>query len=116
MRLYNKRGTAELWIKESKQAVNMTRPELPPVPVERGAAVAEHHRLHPGEPVIAARAVEEDRHLVADEPPATPGEGGRPSNQTHPVLLGPAGGRAPDAEVCSVRFCGGLWRCRCQPG
>ena len=40
VRFYNKRGTAEQWIKEGKQAVKMTR-LLSPVPVERGPAVAD---------------------------------------------------------------------------
>ena len=46
VRFYNKRGTAEQWIKEGKQAVKMTRLTLSPVPVERGATVADHHRLY----------------------------------------------------------------------
>ena len=36
VRFYNKRGTAEQWIKEGKQAVKMTRAELPSVPIQRG--------------------------------------------------------------------------------
>ena len=34
VRFYNKRGAAEQWIKEGKQAVKMTRPELPSFPVQ----------------------------------------------------------------------------------
>ena len=44
VRFYNKRGTAEQWIKEGKQAVKNAA-QLSPVPVERGAAVAHHHCL-----------------------------------------------------------------------
>ena len=48
VRFYNKRGPAEQWIKEGKQTVKMTRSELPPIPVERGAAVAERDCIQPG--------------------------------------------------------------------
>ena len=41
VRFYNKRGTAEQWIKEGKQAAHWTRPLLSPVPGERGPAAAE---------------------------------------------------------------------------
>jgi hypothetical protein len=50
--------------------------ELPPVPVERAAAVAERDRLQPGEFVAAAGATEENRQLVAHQPAATVGETG----------------------------------------
>jgi len=45
---YNKRGTAEQWIKEGKHAVKMTRLSLPPVPAQRGPALAERDRLQFG--------------------------------------------------------------------
>jgi len=73
--------------------------ELPPVPGERGAAVVECDRLQSGEPLAAARAAEAHRHLVADEPAATPRENGGPLGQTRSVLLGAPGGRAPDAAA-----------------
>ena len=72
---------------------------VPSIPGERGAAVAERHRLQPGEPVAAARAAEADRHLVTDEPAATPDEDGGPARETRPLLLAVSGGRAPDAAV-----------------
>jgi hypothetical protein len=56
VRFYNKRGTAERWIKEGKQAVKMTRLSC--------------HRcrsIQPGQSLAAAGAAEEDRELVADE-------------------------------------------------
>lgn len=57
MRFYNKRGTAEQWIREGKQSGEDYAAELSPVPGERGAAVAERHCLQ-REPLAAARAAE----------------------------------------------------------
>ena len=51
------------------------------------------------EPLAAARAAKADRHVVADEPAATPRENGGPFGQTRSVLLGALGGRAPDAAA-----------------
>jgi len=45
VRFYNKRGTAEQWIKEGKQAVEDDTAELPSFPVQRSATVAERDRL-----------------------------------------------------------------------
>jgi hypothetical protein len=64
VRFYNRRGTAEQWIKEGKQAVKMTRLSCQPVPVQRGTPVAERARLQPGESLAADGATEKDRQLV----------------------------------------------------
>ncbi len=45
---YNRRGTAEQWIKEGKYALNWTRPLLPPVCCQPGAAAAFHLGLQSG--------------------------------------------------------------------
>ena len=47
--------------------------ELPSLPIQRGAAVAEFDRLQPGEPVAAAGAPKEDRSLVPNQLAATAG-------------------------------------------
>ena len=73
--------------------------ELPPVPGERSAVVAERDRLQPGEPLAAARAAEADRHVVAREPATAARENGWALGQARPVLLAAAGRRAPDAAV-----------------
>src|SRR5712691_6339412 len=97
--------------------------ELPPVPRKRSTALAERHRLYPGEPVAPARAAAADRHLVTDEPAATPDEDGRPARETRALLLVAAGRRTPDAD--SVRgdpatACRPAWarrvgrHCRCR--
>ena len=65
--------------------------ELPPLPGERGAVVAERDRLQSGQPVAAARAAEADRHVVATEPAATPREDGWPVGQTCSVFLAAPG-------------------------
>ena len=83
--------------------------ELPSVPVQRGAAVAERDRLQPGEPVAAAGAAEEDRELVADQLAAAAGEDGRPAGQARPVLLA-AAGREP-SDAAAVREHGAADRC-----
>ena len=45
VRFYNKRGTAEQWIKEGKQAVEDDAALLSPLSRQRGAAVAERDCL-----------------------------------------------------------------------
>ena len=62
-------------------------PELPSVPVERSAPLAEPDRLQLGKPLAAAGAAEEDRELVADQFAATAGEDGRETDQACAVLL-----------------------------
>ena len=64
--------------------------ELPPLPVQRGAAHAQRDRLQPRQPMAAAGAAEEDRELVADEFAATAGENGRAIGEARPVLLADA--------------------------
>src|ERR1035441_9209041 len=48
--------------------------ELPPVPVEGSAAMAEPDRLQLGKPLAAAGAAEENRELVADQFAAAAGQ------------------------------------------
>ena len=50
---------------------------LPPLPGQRGAAVAECYRLQPGQSVAAAGAAQGDRQLVADQLAAAAGENRR---------------------------------------
>jgi hypothetical protein len=59
VRFYNKRGTAEQWIKEGKQAVKMTR-SLPSVSLEPSAAGAKPAGVQPGEFVAAVGFAERD--------------------------------------------------------
>ena len=54
VRFYNKRGTSEQWIKVGKQAVKNDPAELPSVPFQRGAAMAERNGIQHGQPVAVA--------------------------------------------------------------
>ena len=97
VRFYNKRGTAEQWIKEGKQAVKMTRLSC--------------HRFRSNEvrlwlSVIAYNlgnlwrrlVLPTDRQLVVDEPAAAIGEDGWATGQARPVLLA-AAGREPSDQA-----------------
>jgi len=89
VRFYNKRGTAEQWIKEGKQAVRMTRLSC--------------HRFRSnqvlGQPVPSAGAAQANRELVADQLATAVGEGRRTAGQTCALLLATAGGRTSDAAA-----------------
>jgi hypothetical protein len=115
VRFYNKRGTAEQWIKEGKQAVKMTRLSC--------------HRFRSNEvrlwlSVMAYNlgnlwrrlvATAEDRELVTDEFAATAGEDRRPVDQAREVLLAAAGGKPTDTAAVrgdgakDCRLAGGDW-------
>ncbi len=73
--------------------------QLPSVPIERGAAVAECDRLQPGQPVATASVAEEDWELVANELAAAAGEDGRSAGETCALLLALAGRRTSDSEA-----------------
>ena len=47
---YNKRSTAEQWIKEGQQATHWTRLSWPSLPSQRSTASAQHAGLQPAEP------------------------------------------------------------------
>jgi hypothetical protein len=100
VRFYNKRGTAEQWIKEGKQAVKMTRlscHRFRPNEVRLWLSVLAYHlgNLWRGVPFGPGTA-EEDRGLVADQLATTAGEDRRQAGQACPVLLADAGGEPSD--------------------
>src|ERR1019366_2493962 len=64
---------------------------LPPLPGQRGAAVAECDCLQSRESVASAGAADEDRHLVADQLAAAAGENRRAFDKACSVLLVAAG-------------------------
>src|SRR5450759_3213974 len=72
---------------------------VPPLPGERGPVAAERARVQLGESVAAARPTDADRHVVADQPPATLRQDGWAAGQARPLLLAPAGGESPDAAA-----------------
>ena len=99
VRFYNKRETAEQWIKEGEQAVKYDPPLLSPLPLKPSAVGAEPVGLQPGEFVAAAGVAQADRELVPDELAATAGEDRRTAGQTCALLLATAGGRTSDAAA-----------------
>ena len=91
VRFYNKRGTAEQWIKEGKQATHWTRLSCHRFSGERSAPSTERPGLQPGQFVAQTRPAATDQALVAHESPAAAGENRRPSGEACAVLLAPAG-------------------------
>jgi hypothetical protein len=83
VRFYNKRGTAEQWKKEGKQAVKMTR-----VSRHRFRAKAGRDRLQPGQPMAAAGAARAAREVVADQLAAAAGKNRRTFDQACPLQTG----------------------------
>ena len=96
VRFYNKRGTAEQWIKEGKQATHWTRLSCHRFPGERGAPATERPGLQFGQPLAQTGAAATDQALVAHESPAAAGEDRGPAREARPVLLAPPGRRASD--------------------
>jgi hypothetical protein len=72
--------------------------ELPPVPVQRGALVAERDGLQLGQP-LATSAASADRQMVADEFTAEAGEDRRPVGEARAVLLVTVGGSGPTRRL-----------------
>jgi hypothetical protein len=72
--------------------------ELPPLSVERGAALAACGR-QPGQPVAAIGTAEENRPLVARQFAATSGENRRTLDQASSLLPATAGGEPSDAAA-----------------
>ena len=99
VRFYNKRGTAEQWIKEGKQAVKMTRLSC--------------HRFRSNEVRLWLSLIaynlgnlwrrlalpDADRELVADQLAAAVGEDRRTAGQACTLLLAAAGGEPSDAAA-----------------
>jgi len=99
VRFYNKRGTAEQWIKEGKQAVKITRLSCHWFRSNEVRLWLSLIGLQSGVSVAATGAAEEDRELVPDELAAAVGEDGWAAGETRPVLLAASGGEPPDAAV-----------------
>ena len=113
VRFYNKRGTAEQWIKEGKQATNWTR-----LSCHRFRANEVRLQLsvlaYPGQSLAAAGTAAANQELVADQPTAPADEDRRSTGQARPVLLAVVGRRAsepqavrPDARAACGATCAG---------
>ena len=122
VRFYNKRGTAEQWIKEGKAGHPLDAVVVPSFPSERSAPATECPGLQPGQPLAQTRPAAAGQALVAHESPAAAGENRRPAGEACQVLLAPAGGRASDpaavrrhvAEDLGAAGAGRLTRSRVQ--
>ena len=80
VRFYNKRGTAEQWIKEGKAGDALDKAVVPWLPGERSALAVECAGLQPGQSLAAAGTATKDQELVADELAAAADEDGRTAN------------------------------------
>ena len=101
VRFYNKRGTAEQWIKEGKQATHWTRLSCHRFRANEVRLQLRRAGLQPGQPMATASAATENREVVLDEPPAAAGENRRTARKTRTVLLAPAGrGPFDPTAVC----------------
>ena len=77
VRFYNKRGTAEQWIKEGKQAVKMTRLSCPRFRSNEVRLWLTIIAYNLGKPLAAIGAAEENRQLVLDQLAAAIGQNRR---------------------------------------
>ena len=96
VRFYNKRGTAEQWIKEGKQATHWTRlscHRFRANEVRLQLSVLAYNLGNLWRRLVLPAA---GQALVAHESPAAAGENRRPAGEACQVLLAPAGGRASD--------------------
>jgi len=87
VRFYNKRGTAEQWIKEGKQATHWTRLSCYRFRANEARLQLSLLAYKPGQPVASPRAAEENRRLVADELAAAVGQDRWAAGQACPLLL-----------------------------
>ena len=96
VRFYNKRGTAEQWIKGRQAGHALDAAVVPSISSERGPAAAERTRVQLGESVAAAGPAHAHRALVIDQPAAAPSQDGRAVGKTRALLLAVPGGESPD--------------------
>jgi Transposase DDE domain group 1 len=99
VRFYNKRGAAEQWIKEGKQATHWTRLSCHRFRANEARLQLSPAGLQLGQSVAPSGAAEKNRRLVADELAAAAGENRRTPNQARPVLLAATGGESPHAAA-----------------
>ena len=99
VRFYNKRGTAEQWIKEGKQAVKMTRlscHRFRSNQVRLALSLLAYNLGNLWRRLALPRGIGK---LVADEPAAKAGEDRRAAVEACALLLAIAGGRTSDAAA-----------------
>ena len=94
VRFYNKRGTAEQWIKEGKQATHWKRLSCHRFRANEVRLQLSVLAYNAGQPLAQTGSAATDQALVAHESPAAVGENWRPAGEACAVLLAPAGGRS----------------------
>ena len=97
VRFYNKRGTAEQWIKGRQAGDALDAAVVSPIPGERGPVATERARVQLGKSVAATGTAHAHRALVIDQPPAAPRQDGRAVSETCALLLAVPGGESPDS-------------------
>ena len=114
VRFYNKRGTAEQWIKEGKQATNWTRLSCHRFRAN-GATPAQCPGGQPWEALATTGAASVHRQWVLDQCATAPRQDRWPRGETCAILLADAGGESPDpppvrgeapTHLCSAASCG----------
>ena len=99
VRFYNKRGTAEQWIKEGKQATHWTRLSCHRFRANEVRLQLSVLAYNLGKPVAQTGPAAANQALVAHESPAATGENRGPAGEACAVLLAPAGGRESDSAA-----------------
>ena len=99
VRFYNKRGTAEQWIKEGKQAVKMTRLSCHRFRSNQVPLALSLLAYNLGNLWRRLAVAQANRELVADQLAAAAGEDGRTAGETCPLLLAVVGGEPSDETV-----------------
>ncbi len=99
VRLYNKRGTAEQWIKEGKQAVKMTRLSCHHFRSNQVRLWLSVIAYNLGNLWRRLALPKQDRQLVAHRLAEEAGEDRRPAGETRPILLAAPGGEPFDSTT-----------------
>jgi len=99
VRFYNKRGTAEQWIKEGKQPAHWTRLSCHRFRANEVRLQLSVLAYKPGESLAASRAAQADRQLVAHQSAAAARQDRRAPGEARPLLLAPAVGGSLDAPA-----------------
>jgi hypothetical protein len=95
VRFYDKRGTAEQWIKEGKRATHWTRLSCHRFRANEVRLQLSVLAYNLGQPLAAVGAAATCQELVADEPTTPADEERRSVGQTCPLLLA-----APGRGLC----------------
>jgi Transposase DDE domain group 1 len=91
VRFYNKRGTAEQWIKEGKRAAHWTRLSCHRFRANEVRLQLSVLAYNLGESLATVGVAHAGRHVVAHQPAAASRQNGRSPREARPLLLAPVG-------------------------